>query len=161
MCFRLSSSVDPRCLFLLGRGDRIVSILTASLCSPCFRWPDADKGRVPRLGSLLALVLPPKMDMLSRGRRVGIDPAQMPIPSSTTDHSPIWPVLNMNSAWSLYSVRYRRRTMVAQLALVKGSALWACGVDKGVYDKEYSQSSEAKHQDNGDLDSPSHLERDQ
>lgn len=40
-----------------------------------------------------------------RGRRAWSEPAKMPMPSSITDQRPILPVLNMNSAGSLYRLR--------------------------------------------------------
>jgi|SRR5690242_3224691 len=62
----------------------------------------------------------------SKGRKAGSEPATMPIPSSIKDQNPIFPVPYMNSPGSLYSARYRRRTMVAQLALMVALARLAC-----------------------------------
>lgn len=53
----------------------------------------------------------------SKGRRAGREPAVIPIPSSIRDQNPILPVPYMNSPGLLYSVRYLRRTIVAQEAL--------------------------------------------
>ena len=79
-----------------------------------------------------------------------MDPAMIPMPSSRIDHRPMAPVLYMNSAGLLYSVRYPRRTTVAALALVFVSLCQS-------HPQWYLQSAKTKHKDHRHLDFGLHL----